>query len=69
MDLPLAFVSIDGVEEKGGGWRVVDGSIQQQKVGAELADGKGLAIEDQVHSDIGGMPGVTGRGEDGRRHF
>lgn len=68
MDLPLAFFPIDGEEEESGGWRMVDGSIQQQKVRAKLADGKSLALEDQVHFHFGGVPGVTGGCKDGRRH-
>jgi hypothetical protein len=47
---------------------VVDCSVQNEKIGAELADRKSLPIELQVHFHIGGMPGVTSRSKDGRRY-
>jgi len=67
-DLPLAFGAVDRKEEDGGGRWMVDGSIQDQEVRPELADRERLAVEHQVHFHIGGMPGVTVRSEDGRRH-
>ena len=48
MDLPLALFPIDGEEEQSGGRRMVDGSVQNQKVGAKLADGKCPAITDYL---------------------
>jgi hypothetical protein len=48
---------------------VVDGCVQNEEVGAELADRKSLPFEPQVHFHVGGMPGVTRRSKDGRRHL
>ncbi len=68
IDFPLPLVSVHCQEQTATRWRVVDCSVQNEKIGAELADRKSLPIELQVHFHIGGMPGVTSRSKDGRRY-
>ena len=67
MDVPLALVAVHGEEKSAARRRVVDGGVQNQEVGAELADRKSLPVEQQVHFHIGGMAGLTRGSKDGRR--
>jgi hypothetical protein len=65
---PPAFVSIHAENDGGFGGRVGDGSPQEQKIRAELANQVGSFADEQLHPDFGGMTGAAGRMREGGGH-
>lgn len=55
--MPLVFV--DSHHQCALRRQMVEWSLEQEKVRAELADRQGHSIDEQMHFHIGGLPGVT----------
>jgi hypothetical protein len=55
LDWPAALGSIHAQQNLGVGRRVLGGVIEDEKIGAELRDGQGKVIQDQMHPHVGGM--------------
>lgn len=52
---PAGFTAIDGEANLARRWQVIDGIVEQDELGAELADRKNVSVHMQLHLNIGGM--------------